>query len=152
MACQLLPAERAPPGEKPKPPQGYRLVAVVVTMAYLQCLITAPGTIGSPYFLLVLFATRLLLLSPLLIASMLQRQSVSNSEQHFGNVMYRTHIITIVFAGWYIMEQGAWRPKSLDEAIKVLHRNHAISALGYDLVISLVSLGAYIVLGRIQTT
>ena len=150
MACQLLPAEGPTPEEKLKPPQEYRLVAVVVTMAYLQCLITAPGTTGSPYFLLTLFATRILLLSPLLIASMLQRQSTSNPQhQHFGNVMFRTHIVTIVGAGWYIMEQGAWRPKSVDEAIKVLNHNHAISALGYDLVISLVSLGVYIVLGRI---
>ena len=58
------------------------------------------------------------------------------------------HITTIVLAGWYIMEQGAWWPKSLDEAFDALNGNHAVSALGYDLVIGVVSLGIYNALGR----
>ena len=151
VACQLLPAEEPALEHKANAPQKYRLVAVLVTMAYLQCLITAPSTLGSPNFLPLLFATRLLLLSPLLVALTLERNAHTLKQgQRYGNVMYRTHIVTIVLAGWYIIEQGAsWWPKDVREALDALDLNHAVSALGYDLVIGVVSLGVYVSLGRV---
>ncbi len=48
------------------------------------------------------------------------------------------------------MEQGApWWPESIGEALDALNGNHAVSALGYDLVIGVVSLGVYKLLGRV---
>lgn len=47
------------------------------------------------------------------------------------------------------MEQGAsWWPKDVGEALDALNANHAVSALGYDLAIGVISLGVYVLLGR----
>ena len=118
---------------------GSQFIAVVVSVCYLQCLLVAPETVGSWALFPMLFATRLLLLSPILVVWMSRRKQ--HSQKRYGLVMRTRDIIILVIALWMSMEGWSpWWPGSIGEAVDALHVNAAVSALGYDLVIGVSSL------------
>ena len=151
IACQLVPAEERTHETKVDPPIGYQLAASGVVMCYMQCLLAAPNTVGSPAFFPLLFATRLLLLSPLLVVWITRRhERFPGGQRRYGNVMFSRSTVTFVLAMWLLIERWSpWWPGSVKEAVDALNGNHAVSALGYDLVIGLLSLWVYDSLGYV---
>jgi hypothetical protein len=110
----------------------YQTVALVL---YCACLIAAPRAVGTRAFIPGLFLTRLLLLSPWLLAmSNKQEGSIDKVIAAIGSTVALVLALGQLPLDWTL----GWQP-SITTELKALNDNHAVSALGYDLCIGLCS-------------
>jgi hypothetical protein len=132
-AYELVPSQGLWNHQNEKTPKKLYLVAMAITVCYIQCLLAAPTTVGTATFFPILFATRALLPSPWFVVWTLGNAGSGN--------MIGKETLAFVVASLVLLER--WqpeRPKSISQTLDALNDNHAVSALGYDLLIGHSSL------------
>jgi hypothetical protein len=121
---------------------GHRYQTVPLLL-YCSCLIAVPRAVGTWAFIPGLFLTRLLLLSPWLLAmSNKQEGAIDSVITPIGSTVALLLALGQLPLDWTL----GWQP-SITTGLKALNDNHAVSALGYDLCIGLCSTLIYVVLG-----
>ena len=121
-----------------------KIIAIAALFCYHQCLHVAPQTVGSAMLFPVLFATRLLLLSPLFVVWL--------SKQRYEVGIFTKYLV-VACSGWLLADSWyTWWPATMEGAVDALHANPALSALGYDLLIGVGSLAVHSLLGCIEST
>jgi hypothetical protein len=111
------------------------------TIAAIYCagLAYAPLTSGTMWLMPLIIAARLLLFSQL---SLVRNSTLANNN----NMMLRYQIALAVFGGTLILWRGysALQIYSLDDIRKALFSHPAVSALGFDAILSILSFFAWI--------
>ncbi|KAL8810242.1 MAG: hypothetical protein Q9223_002558 [Gallowayella weberi] len=123
--------------------------------AYYLLLSKAPSSIGKPSFISVIVLLRLLLLSPFILrsptfqASGFTTMSLQNAQSGYST----SYVLALFCSGVLFVQQTIWalRENKFSEILAAVNTDSAVSALGYDFIIYVVSCLAWLSLEREET-
>lgn len=113
-----------------------------LSLLYLVTLRQAPSNVRGRYFFPVIGATRLLLFAPYLLLQPSREDSWRVQRTPASSLMrrYTWSFATVVLGGILLQLSQTWRTTGLTGILAALNSNPAVSALGYDFLMGLVSL------------
>jgi len=127
---------------------GRKYLQFAVSLSYLGILAAAPASVGTPLFFSLLFATRFLLFTPYLILrpSASSEQGQNRPSMRLRSDWVQSPIAVVLAVGAVLQVVQTSRTNGLLAVLSALNDNPAVGALGYDLIVGVLSLALFILL------
>ncbi|KAK4974101.1 hypothetical protein LTR66_011079 [Elasticomyces elasticus] len=113
-------------------------------LAYLVCLLVAPYASGSDYLIPVILVARALLLTPGLLQLYGSPKSTVSPSQSPSNRRALVWLSCASLAVWSFTTLRTLSKHSIYEMASAVNSHPAVSALGYDFLLSIVSWAAWL--------
>jgi len=122
------------------------LLQSAISLLYLIALRAAPSNVGGRYFFPVLFGTRILLSAPYLLLqpSRVDSWRVQRTPSKHLMQAFTWSFATLGVGGLILQTSQTLRTNGLSGILAALNSNPAVSALGYDFLIGVVSVACLV--------
>ncbi|KAL8854609.1 MAG: hypothetical protein Q9221_000644 [Calogaya cf. arnoldii] len=115
--------------------------------AYYIILARAPSSIGQPIFMSIIVLLRMLLLCPFLFrTSVFEALGIASTSMQSAQSGYSTaYILALLCSTVLFVQQTAWalRQHKVGDILMAVNNSPAVSALGYDFILYVVSCAAW---------
>ncbi|KAL8693201.1 MAG: hypothetical protein Q9224_003797 [Gallowayella concinna] len=131
------------------------LIQCLPVAAYYLLLSKAPSSIGKPSFISVVVLLRMLLLAPFIFRSAIFQASgfTTMSLQNAQSGYSTSYVLALFCSGVLFVQQTIWalRENKVTEILAAVNSDSAVSALGYDFIVYVVSYSAWLFLSKEET-